>query len=46
MVDVSHLALVTAGVTLTPEQKAELEATCLDQLKKKRKIGSPARNCG
>ena len=46
MVDVCHLALVSAGFKLTEEQKAQLETACLDQLKKKRKIGSPARHCG
>ena len=46
MVDMCHVALVSAGVQLTDEQKSQLEEACLDQLKKKRKIGSPARHCG
>ena len=39
--DVCHNALATVGVTLTMEQKTQLDAAWAEQLKKKRKVGSP-----
>ena len=40
-VDACHSALASVGVTLTLEQKTQLETVWAEQMRKKRKVGSP-----